>query len=601
MRFASDRWGAFSARPASAAFAIGCMQWHSSATPVVWRPAKTPGRCEGGRKAEKIGYTVPMRVPVVAIVGRPNVGKSTLFNRLARRRISIVEDVPGVTRDRIYADGVFEDIRYTLIDTGGFEPDPDTQLFEEIRTQSQLAIEEADVVLMVVDARAGPTPPDIEVARLLRKSGRPLLLAANKVDGPKHDALAHEFYEIGADQVFAISAEHGRGVGDMMEGLFEHLDPALAEAGRAAQEAWEKEQQGDLSEDEIDDALDEAEGLAEGDVDDDDGAAYDDEYGLDDGDEGFGEPADEPPPVKKSPVIQMPEVLRLCVIGKPNSGKSSLVNRLLGEERHLVSDIAGTTMDAVDSFFEYGGHKFRIIDTAGIRRKRSISAKMEKYAVVSALKGLDRADVAIMMIDATAGLTEQDMKVAAFAHDKGRALLIVVNKWDLKKEHELDAKEFREMLRDRMPFVDYAPILFASAKTGRKVFDIVERAVEVARAHFTRVPTADVNRVITAAVAAHQPPVHKGKRVKIYFGAQVRAAPPTFVFATNDVPGVHFSYRRFLQNRLREAFGFEGAPIRLILRRKGDAKGREKNIEARKRRQATQGKKGRKKGPRRRR
>lgn len=493
-----------------------------------------------------------MRLPVIAIVGRPNVGKSTLFNRLAGRRISIVEDMPGVTRDRLYAEATFEGVRYTLIDTGGFEPRPDTPLMEAVRDQTRLAIEEADVVLFLADVQAGVTPADVEVAHMLRRSGRPLVVCANKSDGPKHEQSAGELYSLGVERVFAISGAHGRGVREIMRAAFDILPGELLEAGKQAEDARRG-----LKEESLDEALDRAER---------------------EGEEGEGE-GEQP----KDPVVHLPEVLRIAVIGKPNAGKSSLVNKLLGEERHLVSDIPGTTMDAVDSFLEHGGVRYRLIDTAGIRRKRSISMQVEKYAVVSALKGLDRCDVALFLIDAQSGITEQDLKIAAFAEEKGKGIVIVVNKWDLAKANELEAKKVEQDIRDRMQHLSYAPIRFVSALTGRKVFDLLDVATDVARECFMRVPTSRLNRVIEDAQNAHNPPVYKGRRVKLYFGTQVAVAPPTFVIATNTPAGVHFSYRRFLTNRLREAFGFYGSPLRLIFRQRGSEAGREKNLEARKR------------------
>lgn len=517
-----------------------------------------------------------MRLPVVAIVGRPNVGKSTLFNRLARRRISIVEDLPGVTRDRLYAQAAYDDVRFTVIDTGGFEPDPETRLFEAVREQTRLAVEEADAIILVVDARAGTTPADRDVARELRRSGRPVVIAANKSDSPKQADLAAEFYELGVESVIPISAAHGIGVDDLLEDVFSRLPEDLQEAGREAQRAFEREEDEADSEEAFDRALDEAEAELEGDGEELEG----EEAGFDgEAEEIEGEEAE-----AGAPEAHLPEVLRIAVIGRPNAGKSSLVNKLLGEERHLVSDLPGTTVDAVDSFLDHGGKRFRLIDTAGIRRKRSISLQMERYAVVSALKGLDRCDVALFLIDPIEGVTEQDMRVAAFAHDKGKGVVIVVNKWDVAREQGLEAEAVADGIRDRMPFLAHAPIRFVSAKTGRKVFDLLDVALDVAQQYFTRVPTGQLNRVVRAAVDAHPPPVSKGKRVKLFYAAQVRVAPPTFVVATNNPKGVHFSYERFLQNRLREAFGFTGTPIRLFFRQRGDEAGRRKNLEARARR-----------------
>jgi GTP-binding protein len=509
-----------------------------------------------------------MRQPVFAIVGRPNVGKSTLFNRIAGRHISIVEDMPGVTRDRIYAraeldfDG--EDAVATLIDTGGFEPAPSSELFAAVRQQTQLAIDEADVIIHVVDARQGVSPDDVEVARLLRKSGRPLVVAANKLDSPKQAGLEGAFYELGVDEVLPIAAAHGIGVADLLEAAWKKLPEELREGARqAAREAAEQE----LADADYDKALDEAELEAAANA--DEGAPHE----------------------KGETVVALPDVLRIAVVGRPNAGKSSFVNKLLGEERHLVSDVAGTTMDAVDSFLEYGGRRYRIIDTAGIRRKRSIGHKVEQFAVVSALKGMDRADVALLLIDALEGVAEQDMKIASFAEEKGMAVVIVVNKWDIAKPGttystgtsrikkdphahritsggDLDAETYAKQIRNSMPFLAHAPIRFVSAKTGKRVFDVLDTATELAKEHFRRVPTGEVNRALKAAVEAHQPPMHKGRRTKLYFGTQVRVAPPTFVLACNDPEGVHFSYRRFLMNRFREDFGFGGAPIRLFFRKR---------------------------------
>jgi GTP-binding protein len=497
-------------------------------------------------------YDRPVRQPVFAIVGRPNVGKSTLFNRIAGRPISIVEDVPGVTRDRIYAhadlfvDG--DDARVTIIDTGGFEPEPSSELFAAVREQTQLAIEEADVIIHVVDARAGVSPDDVEVARLLRRSGRPLVIAANKLDSPKQAGLEGAFWELGVDQVMPIAAAHGRGTSDLLEAAWNKLPPELQEGARAAaRERFPPEP----DEDELERALAEAELQS---------------------DEAIAEPQDAAQGGET--VVAVPEVLRIAVVGRPNAGKSSLINKLLGEDRHLVSDVPGTTVDSVDSFLEFGSKRYRLIDTAGIRRKRSIAANVEKYAVVSALKGMDRADVAFFVIDAKAGVAEQDLKIASFAEEKGLAVVLVVNKWDLaraegtKDADKLDAETYARQIREAMPFLAHAPIRFVSAKTGKRVLDLLDTAAELARKHFARVPTGELNRAIKAAVDGHQPPMHKGRRTKLYFGTQVRVAPPTFVIAVNDPEGVHFSYRRYLNNRFREHFDFGGAPIRLFFRRR---------------------------------
>ena len=497
-----------------------------------------------------------MRPPVFAIVGRPNVGKSTLFNRLAGRPIAIVEDIPGVTRDRIYAktdvdtgEGLG---RAIIIDTGGlgFGKHDDEEILTKdmlpgVREQTQLAIDEADVIILVVDARAGITPDDQEVARLLRKSGRPVLVAANKMDSSAQQGLDGELYGLGIGDVVPISSAHGRGIGELLDAAMSKLGDELKAGARVAALA---EEEPELDPNAVESALDEAEADAEG--------------------EALAAPA---------PPSRLPEVLRVAIVGRPNAGKSSLVNRLLGEDRHLVSPIPGTTMDAVDSFLDHGGHRFRLIDTAGIRRKRSIGLRVERFAVVSALKAMDRADLVLLMLDAEEGLAEQDKKIASFADQKGKAVVIVVNKWDLAKKSDLEAEKMAGEIRYEMPFLAHAPIRFVSAKTGKRVFDTLDTVVALAEKHFLRVGTGEVNRALKVATDAHQPPVHKGRRTKILYGAQVKVAPATFVLAANDPDGFHFSYRRYLINALREHFGFDGAPIRLFFRarnKKGKRKGR---------------------------
>ncbi|MCC7071971.1 MAG: ribosome biogenesis GTPase Der [Deltaproteobacteria bacterium] len=486
-----------------------------------------------------------MRTPVFAIVGRPNVGKSTLFNRLAGRPIAIVENVPGVTRDRIYAktdvdtgEGLG---RVIIIDTGGLgfgKADDEEVLTKEmlpgVREQTQLAIDEADVIFQVVDARAGVTSDDLEVARLLRKSGRPVVVAANKMDSPAQVGLEGELHRLGIGDVVPISSAHGRGIGELLDTAMSKLDDELRAAARVAALA---EEEPELDAAAVDEALDAAEADAEGE-----------------------ELA--PPPAES----RLPEVLKVAIVGRPNAGKSSLVNRLLGEERHLVSPVAGTTMDAVDSFLDHGGHRFRLIDTAGIRRKRSIGRQVERFAVVSALKAMDRADLVILLIDAESGIADQDLKIASLADDKGKAVVVVVNKWDTARAHDLEAEKVAEHIRHEMSFLAHAPIRFVSAKTGKRVFDVLDTVVALAEKHFLRVGTGEVNRALRAAAEAHQPPVYRGRRTKILYGAQVKVAPVTFVIAANDPDGFHFSYRRYLTNALREHFGFGGAPIRIFFR-----------------------------------
>ena len=502
-----------------------------------------------------------MRAPVLAIVGRPNVGKSTLFNRLAGRRIAIVEDLPGVTRDRLYAECLTDmdgkDVRFTIIDTGGFEAVPSTELFALVREQTQLAIEEADVIIHVVDAQLGVSPDDADVAKILRRSGRPVIVAANKIDHPNHEPLIGELYALGVERVTGISASHGRGIADLLDLCWSLLPEPLRVGARVA--AVDEEGGTGLSDDMLDEALDAA--LEE--LESAESKEAGDNNGSDDNDDD-AEVIPEPTRLLRA----VPEVLRLAVVGRPNAGKSSFVNKLLGEDRHLVSDMPGTTMDAVDSFVEYGGSRFRVIDTAGIRRKRSIALRVEKYAVVAALRGMDRADIVLHLIDATAGLTEQDKRIAAFTEQKGKATILVINKWDLAKEQGMDADVYAGQVREQVSFIDHAPIRFVSAKTGKRVHDVLATAVDLAKRHFQRISTSQVNKVLAAAVDGHQAPMHRGKRVRFYFATQVRTAPPTFVIATNDTDGIHFSYRRYLVNQFREAFDFGGAPMRLIFRRR---------------------------------
>jgi GTPase len=500
-----------------------------------------------------------MRPPVIAIVGRPNVGKSTLFNRLARKNLSIVHDRPGVTRDRLYAHCEFEleDESLgmaTLIDTGGLGSAQDEPLYALIRSQTELAIQEADVIIHVVDARAGLVAEDRDISAWLRKSGRPTLLAANKLDVPQLDELTHQLHGFGMD-VIAVSAEHNRGTGALLEQVRGHLSAALLEgAALAWKEAHQEEEQ--QNEDAWDHALDDAEGLADG----------------------VAGPEDDDTPVSVGEQILLPSVLRLCVVGRPNAGKSSFVNRLLGEDRHLVSDIAGTTVDAIDSFLAFGGNNYRLIDTAGIRRKRSIEERYESLAVMAALRGMDRCDIVLHLIDATAGVTEQDMRIMGFAEEKGKALVIVVNKWDLAGENNLTAEEYTKKIRHDVPSMDHVPIRFVSAKTGRRVHEVLETAQMLAQQHFKRVTTSACNRILFRAADGHQPPSYRGHRIKLLFATQVRVAPATFVIATNDPDGVHFSYRRYLVTQFREGLGFAGVPVRFVFRRRDSHSGRGRGV-----------------------
>ena len=439
--------------------------------------------------------------PIVAIVGRPNVGKSTLFNKIAGSRIAIVEDTPGVTRDRIYADAEWLDHAFTLVDTGGFEPFSKDIILSQMRQQAQLAIDAADVILFVTDIRDGVTAADHEVAAMLQKSLKPVILVCNKVDQGGEPPLAfYEFFNLGLGEPFALSSTHGLGLGDLLDEVISHF------------------------------------GMAE--------------------DDGYDE-----------------EVTRVAVIGKPNVGKSSLVNRILGEERHIVSDIPGTTRDAVDSRYTYEDHEYVFVDTAGMRKRGKINENIEHYSVVRSLAAIDRCDVCLMMLDATEGVTEQDTKIAGYAHEKGRAIIVVVNKWDLVEKDGSTMNQYRKDVMDGLSFMTYAPILFLSAKTGQRVTKLFELIQFVSSQHAMRIATGMLNDVINDATAQVQPPSDKGKRLKILYVTQVGTKPPCFVFFVNDPELFHFSYQRYMENQIRSVFGLEGTPIRLLIRQKNKKAG----------------------------
>lgn len=432
-------------------------------------------------------------LPVVAIVGRPNVGKSTLFNRIFGRRKALVEDFPGVTRDRNYAEVTRFEVPFTLVDTGGFEPASEERLLAQMREQSQLAMEEADLILLVMDAREGVTPADEMVAAMLRRVEKPVLFLVNKVDSEKDEALAAEFFALGVDRLITLSAEHGRGIDELMQAVLEQL-PRVARK----------------EEDE--------------------------------------------------------EAARLAVIGRPNVGKSSLVNRLLGFERVVVNSLAGTTRDSIDTPFRYNRKRYVLIDTAGIRRKGRVTHKLEKFSVIQALKAVERSHVVLMVIDAVEGVTDQDLTVAGYAHEKGRAVILVVNKWDLVEKDDRTMGRYVEKLRGTFKFLPQAPILFVSALTGQRVAKIMAKVEEVAEEFDRRIPTPALNKVLQEAVRSHPPPVFQGRRLKYFYIAQAAVRPPTFVVFVSRPEGVHFSYQRYLSNCLREAFGLEGVPIRLHFR-----------------------------------
>ena len=440
-----------------------------------------------------------MAKTVAAIVGRPNVGKSTLFNKIAGTRISIVEDIPGVTRDRIYYETEWNGKPIVLIDTGGIEPKTDDLILEKMKTQAEIAIETADVIVFMCDIHAGLTADDRDIGVMLLKSGKPVIVCVNKIDSVGALPLEYyEFYELGFDgDPIALSSVHGTGTGDLLDRILELSD------------------------------------------------ADDEEEAQDDS-------------------------VKVAVIGKPNAGKSSLVNRVLGEERMIVSNIAGTTRDAIDSFVENEHGKFTFIDTAGIRRQSKIFDRIEKYSVLRAHAAVERADVCLLLIDATEGITDQDEKIAGIAHEAGKATIIVVNKWDLVEKDNNSVKEFTDKIRSSLSYMPYAPILFISAKTGQRLPKLFEFINYVNEQAALRVSTGMLNDVLSEAITRVPPPTDRGRRLKIYYMTQVDVRPPTFVIFCNEAELFHFSYQRYIENKLREVFGFNGTPIRFVIRQKGD-------------------------------
>ena len=436
--------------------------------------------------------------PIVAIVGRPNVGKSMLFNKLIGKRLSIVEDTPGVTRDRIYGETDWNGHSFTLIDTGGIEPRTDSQILEFMREQAQIAIDNATVIVFLTDIKTGLTASDQEVASMLQRCGKPIVLAVNKMDSTGlPDPDYYEFYNLGLGDPIAVSAVHGHGTGDLLDACVSYFPP-------------------EEEEEEEDDAI------------------------------------------------------KVAVIGKPNAGKSSLINNILGENRVIVSNMAGTTRDAIDSRFENDKGKFVFIDTAGIRRRSKVQEDIEKYSVLRAQMAIDRADVCLIMIDATEGVTEQDTKVAGLAHEAGKASIIVINKWDLIEKDGKTMDRMREDVRRDLGFMTYAPVLFISAKTGQRVDRIFELIDYVSNQASTRITTGMLNNVLEDAQTRVQPPTDKGRRLKIYYMTQVGVKPPHFVIFCNESRLFHFSYQRYLENCIRNTFGLEGTPIILSIRQKGD-------------------------------
>ena len=440
-----------------------------------------------------------MSKPIVAIVGRPNVGKSTLFNKLIGERRSIVEDTPGVTRDRIYADCEWNGRSFVLIDTGGIEPKTDSMILEKMRVQAEIAIETADVIVFMTDVRAGLVADDREIAVMLKRSGKPVVVCVNKCDRiGKAPFEFYEFYELGFDiDPIAVSSLHGSGSGDLLD-----------EVVRLLPEKSENEAEDDT--------------------------------------------------------------IKVAVIGKPNAGKSSIINRILGEDRLIVSDMAGTTRDAIDTRFENAHGKYTFIDTAGIRRQSKINDAIEKYSVLRAHTAVERADVCLIMIDAGTGITEQDERIAGIAHEAGKPSIIVVNKWDTIEKDNSTVKAFTDRIRVALAYMPYAPIIFVSAKTGQRVTNLFEQINYVYGQSVTRITTGMLNDVLNDAMTRTQPPSDKGKRLKIYYMTQIGIAPPTFVIFCNNVELFHFSYQRYIENCLRAVFGFAGTPIKLIIRMKGD-------------------------------
>ena len=487
---------------------------------------------------------------LVAIIGRPNVGKSTLFNRLARERVSIVEDTPGVTRDRIFRHLEWRDKPYILCDTGGLEPSSGDPILQAMRRQTQLAIEEADVVLFMVDGREGLNPADHEVANLLRRADRPVVLAVNKTEARTAKEQAWEFTQLGFESTHFISSAHGQGIDDIMTALLEHLPDPPPEEQEASVEA-EDEEAAWLSEFPSDFEAMEDEEQAE---------VY--------------EAIDSARAKRFSKSYPLPDVIKLAVIGKPNAGKSTLVNHLLGEDRFLVSDMAGTTRDAVDATFEREGQRYAVIDTAGIRRKRSISSQLERYSVVSALRALDRSDIALHLIDITQGVSEQDAKIAAFAHEKGKAVILVLNKWDAQPKGQRDRKAFLEELHDKLKFMRYAPVFFTSALTGQGLDKLLTEVSALLERYYQRIPTSKLNDCLQEANRRHQAPSFRGNPIRLLFGSQVRVAPPSIVIHTSHPEGVDISYRRYVINRLRERFDFAGVPITVWYRKRDSHGGR---------------------------
>ncbi len=438
--------------------------------------------------------------PIVAVVGRPNVGKSTLFNVLAGEKISIVKDTPGITRDRIYADVSWLDMNFTLIDTGGIEPESKDIILSQMREQAQIAIDTADVIIFLVDVKQGLTDADSKVADMLRRSRKPIVLVVNKVDDfKKYEADVYEFYNLGIGEPFPISSVNRLGIGELLDEVTSHFD-------------------------------------------------------------------------KEAAAEEEDERTKVAIIGKPNVGKSSIVNKLIGENRVIVSDIAGTTRDAIDTEITHNGKDYVFIDTAGLRRKNKVKEELEHYMIIRTVAAVERADIAVLVIDAKEGVTEQDAKIAGIAHDRGKAVIIAVNKWDAIEKDNKTVAEYTQKIRQVLSFMAYAEIIFISAVTGQrlpKLYDVIDM---VSENHAMRVATGVLNEIMTEAVALQQPPADKGKRLRLYYITQVSVKPPTFVIFVNDKELMHFSYTRYLENQIRETFGFVGTPLKFIIRERKENK-----------------------------
>jgi GTP-binding protein len=503
-------------------------------------------------------------IPVVAIVGRPNVGKSTLFNRFLGQRSAIVEDRARTTRDRLYGDAEWNGRRFVIVDTGGLELDPDDPIEARVQEQARLAIAEADVILFVVDATTGTTPADLEAARILRRATAPVIVVVNKADNEKRELEGAEFHALGWDETYAISASHGRGTGDLLDAIVWALPPESdAELARKARETEAEAWADDIAAGRLEPFV--VGDPEAGDADDSDGVEGPDLDGVDAEaarwDAAMAADADEP--------------AAIAFVGRPNVGKSSLLNALLGEERAIVSDVPGTTRDAIDTRLAWGRSEVVLIDTAGIRRRGKVAggAAAERYSTLRALHALSRADVAVLVVDAVEGLTSQDAHVAGYVIEEGKGLVIAVNKWDIvedKTDRTFD--QYVEWIRNDVPFLDFAPIISISAKTGQRVGRVLEAAIDIWGERRKRISTGELNRVLSAATERTPPPPVRGHRPKLFYATQAAVAPPTFVFFASDASAVHFSYRRYLENQLRERFGYDGTPIRLVFRDRASVK-----------------------------